>query len=195
MPVLSVFKEEESFTLPFLQRTVSPLMVTCGINTKPVFPAEPAAAVVTVSAPVEPLPTVAVMVVEERILNDAAAVPPKLTWVAVLKFVPVMVTIPPFATLVGVNEAIVTRGCGVIKLKPLKTALPPDAVTLTLPDDPAPTVARMVVLVRTAKSVTVVPPSVMESTPAKPVPVIVITSPCAAASGETAVIINWEGGV
>jgi len=38
--------------------------------------------------------------------NEAAAVPPKLTAVAPVKFVPVIVTVCPVKALVGINELI-----------------------------------------------------------------------------------------
>ena len=51
--------------------------------------------VVTVITPVEPEPTTAVMVVGFTTVNEDAAVPPKLTVVAPVKLVPVMVTVDP----------------------------------------------------------------------------------------------------
>ena len=51
--------------------------------------------VVTVTLPVDPLPTVAVIWVEESTVKLAASVPPNLTAVASVKLVPVMVTDVP----------------------------------------------------------------------------------------------------
>ena len=44
------------------------------------------------------------MVVAFTTEYEVAAVPPKLTTVAPVKFVPVMVTVSPFPELAGVNE-------------------------------------------------------------------------------------------
>ena len=48
--------------------------------------------VVTLTLPVAPVPTTAVIVVALTTVNEAAAVPPKLTAVAPVKLVPVIVT-------------------------------------------------------------------------------------------------------
>ena len=66
--------------------------------------------VVTVTAPVPPAPTVAIMLVDERMLKEDAGLPPKLTAVAPVKFVPVITTAWPTLPLPGVNEVMVTRG-------------------------------------------------------------------------------------
>ena len=76
-------------------------------------------------------------------VKDAAAVPPKVTAVAPVKLVPVMVTTVPDAPLVGVNEVMVGAG---MKVKvPLLVAVPPGVVTVIGPVAPLPTVALMVV--------------------------------------------------
>ena len=49
-------------------------------------------AVVTETVPEAPAPTVALMLVALTTVNEVAAVPPKLTAVAPVKFVPVIVT-------------------------------------------------------------------------------------------------------
>jgi hypothetical protein len=49
--------------------------------------------VVTLTLPVAPAPTAAVILVALTTVNEVAAVPPKLTAVAPVKFVPVMVTV------------------------------------------------------------------------------------------------------
>ncbi len=63
--------------------------------------------VVTATLPVEPLPTTAFIVVEFTTVKEVAAVPPKLTAVAPVKLVPVMVMVAPNEPNVGVNEVIV----------------------------------------------------------------------------------------
>ncbi len=64
--------------------------------------------VVTVILPVAPLPTVAFMVVVLFTVKEAAAVPPMVTAVTPVKFVPVMVTTVPALPLLGVNEVRVS---------------------------------------------------------------------------------------
>ena len=66
--------------------------------------------VVTVSVPVAPLPTVAVMQVSLLTVKEAAAMPPKATAVTPVKFVPVIVTTVPVPPLLGVNEVMVGAG-------------------------------------------------------------------------------------
>ena len=68
------------------------LMVGTGTNVKPAsVPIPPG--VVTDTLPEVPDATTAVMLVAETTLNDVAAVPPKLTAVAPVKLVPVMVMV------------------------------------------------------------------------------------------------------
>lgn len=66
--------------------------------------------VVTLTLPEEPPATVAVIEVELFTEYEVAAVPPKLTAVAPLKLVPVMVTVVPLPPVVGVNEVMVGGG-------------------------------------------------------------------------------------
>jgi len=54
-----------------------------------------------------PAATTAVMLVAETTLNEVAAVPPKLTAVAPVKLVPVIVTVAPVAAVVGAKLVIV----------------------------------------------------------------------------------------
>jgi hypothetical protein len=63
--------------------------------------------VITLTLPDAPAPTTAVMVVELTTENDVAAVPPKLTAVTPIKFVPVMVTVTPCVAVFGVNDVMV----------------------------------------------------------------------------------------
>ena len=62
---------------------------------------------VTFTLPLAPAATTAVMVVLFTTLNDVAAVPPKLTPVAPVKLLPVIVTVVPVLAVVGVKDAIV----------------------------------------------------------------------------------------
>ena len=93
---------------------------------KPAKVAVPAG-VVTDTLPEVPLPTTAVILVALATLNDVTGVPPKLTAVAPVKLVPVMVIVEPTAPLPA--AVIVGRG-----LNPVKVAVPPGVVTDTLPD-------------------------------------------------------------
>jgi len=62
--------------------------------------------VVTDTPPLLPLPTTALMVVAFTTVNEVAAVPPKLTAVAPVKFVPVITTVAPAAAVVGAKDVI-----------------------------------------------------------------------------------------
>ena len=62
--------------------------------------------VVTVTFPVDPEPTTALIWVAESTVKLAASVPPNLTVVPV-KLVPVMVTVVPVLPEVGVKEVMV----------------------------------------------------------------------------------------
>ena len=172
--------------------TVTPAAAAVGVNdvivgaamVNPVFVAVPPG-VVTEILPADPLPTTAVMLVALTTVNDVAAVPPKLTAVAPVKLVPVMVTVAPTAADVGVNEVIV----GTAK-KPVFVAVPPGVVTETLPDDPLPTTAVMLVELTTVNDVAAVPPKLTALVPVKFVPVIVTVLPAAAVVGVKEVIVG-----
>ena len=62
------------------------------VNVNPILLAMPLD-VVTLTLPVVPVPTTAVMLVALTTVNEVAAVPPKLTADAPVKFVPVKVTV------------------------------------------------------------------------------------------------------
>ena len=103
--------------------------------------------------------------------------PPKLTAVAPVKLVPVIVTTVPMSADVGVKEVIV--GCGIAKVKPETVAVPPGVVTLTFPlVAPVPTIA-IICVELTDVGLAITPPIVTEYAEAvKLVPVIVIGVPC-----------------
>ena len=129
------------------------------------------AAVVTETTPDAPDATVALILVALTTVNVVAAVPPKLTAVAPVKFVPVRVTICPVFPDVGVKELIV--GTVLIKVKPANVPEPAEFVTVTLPEAPFPTIAVIVVALFTTKEVAATPPNVTEVMPLKLLPVIV----------------------
>ena len=79
------------------------------INVNPTLLAMPFA-VVTLTLPVALAPTTAVILVALTTVNEVAAVPPKLTAVVPVKFVPVIVTVCPVPAEVGLNDAIVGGG-------------------------------------------------------------------------------------
>src|SRR5689334_17761952 len=93
-------------TLPALVVVGVKLVIVGGKrNTKPVSVAMPPG-VVTATSPVAPLSTVAVILVESVTVNEAAAVPPKLTAETSLKLWPVMVICTAGAPYFGVNDVI-----------------------------------------------------------------------------------------
>jgi hypothetical protein len=165
------------------------VIVGGAINVKPVFVPIPPG-VVTETLPLAPAATTAVMDVAETTVKLAAAVPPKLTAVAPVKFVPVIVTVTPLAALVGAK--LVTVGAG-INVKPARVAVPPGVVTETLPDaPPAATTAVMDVAETTVKLAAAVPPKLTAVAPVKFVPVIVTVVPAPALVGVKLVMVGGE---
>ena len=63
--------------------------------------------VVTLTIPLAPLPTTAAIVLSLTTVKEDAAVPPKVTAVAPVKPVPLMVSVMPAVAVVGVKEVIV----------------------------------------------------------------------------------------
>ena len=130
-----------------------------GGNSKKVNPANDALppGVVRLTAPVEPEPTMAMMVVDERTVKEETGVPPNVRANVPVRWVPVMVIDMPAAAAVGAKEVMVGGGMNV---KPSREAEPPGVVRLTAPEDPVPTITTMEVEDTTVKDKTVVPPSV-----------------------------------
>jgi hypothetical protein len=116
-----------------------------------------------------------------------AAVPPKLTAVAPVKLVPVIVIVAPVADEVGVNELMVGAG---INVYPADIAVPPGVVTLTFPAVPFATTAVMLVALTTVYDVAAVPPKLTDVAPVKLVPVIVIVAPVAEVVGVNELILG-----
>jgi hypothetical protein len=77
--------------------------------------------VVTNTLPEAPAAITAVILVADTTVNEAAGVLPKLTAVAPVKLVPVIVTIVPEAADVGVNDVMVGAE---IKVNPASDAVP-----------------------------------------------------------------------
>lgn len=157
-----------------------------GLNVKPVRVAVPPG-VVTDILPDDPVPTTAVICVDETKLNEAAGVPPKETAETPVRFVPLMVTVDPLTAVAGVNEVIVGVG---MKINPASVAVPPTVVTDTLPDVPFATTAVTVVDDTGVNADAVVPPKLTSLAPVRLVPVMVIVAPLAAVVGVNEVMMG-----
>ena len=162
-----------------------------GTNVKPASVAVPPG-VVTDTLPEVPEPTTAVMLVAETTLNDVAGVPPKLTAIAPVKLVPVKATVVPLPALVGFINVIVGAG---INVKPVRVAVPPGVLTLTLPEVPDATTAVMLVAETTLNDVAAVPPKLTAVAPVKLVPVKVTVVPLPALVGAKLMIVGAETNV
>jgi hypothetical protein len=121
------------------------------------------------------------MLVALTTVNEVAAVPPKLTAVAPVKSVPVMVTVSPAAADVGVNELMLGAGINVKLLEEL--AVPPGVVIDITPVVPLDTTAVMLVALTTVKEVAAVPPKLTAEALVKLVPVMFTVAPLAADDG------------
>jgi hypothetical protein len=168
---------------------VNEVMIGGGINVKPFKLAVPPG-VVKLSAPVEPLPILATMLVDETTVNAVTGVSPRVIIDVPSKLLPVMLINAPVATAVGVKDVMMGGG---INVKPFKAAVPPGVVRPSAPEEPLPTIATMVVDETTVNAVTEVPPRVIIDVPSKLLPVIVINAPVAAAVGVKEVVMG--GGI
>ena len=144
--------------------------------------------VVTKIVPVDPLATTAVILVALTTTNDVAAVPPKLTAVAPVKFVPVIVTVAPAPAVVGVKDVI--AGACINVNVPLEVAVPPGVVTEIVPVVPVATTTVILVALTTTNDVAAVPPKLTAVAPVKFVPVIVTVAPAPAVVGVKDVIVG-----
>ena len=126
------------------------------------------------------VPALGANVVAEFTVKYTATVPPKLTAVAPVKLVPVIFTLVPGHATVGVKDTMVG---GTRYVKPARVAVPPGVITDTLPDDPAPTTAVMVVAFTTVKEAAAELPKLTAVVFVKLVPVIVTVVPLSAAVG------------
>jgi hypothetical protein len=144
--------------------------------------------VVTVILPVvEPVRTVAVILVAELTVN-VADVPLNLTEVAPVRFVPVIVTLVPTGPLVGVNDVIV--GVPVTVKFVALVAVPAAAMTVMGPVvAPAGTIAVTDVAVF-AENVADVPLNLTDVTPLRFVPVMTTLVPTAPLVGANDVIVG-----
>jgi len=122
----------------------------------------------TLTLPVAPPPTTAVIVESFTTVNRAAARPPKLTASVVKrspeKFRPVMVTVCSTVAAAGVKP--VMTGAGAVKTKPASCAAPPGVTKRTTPEEPrGETTARICVGETTVNAADAVPPKVSVLTP------------------------------
>ena len=149
----------------------------------------PPGVVMDIGPDVAPGGTVAEIEVAEVSVTVAAAIPLKVTPVAPVRFVPVMVTLTPTIPDAGVKLVIVG---GRINVKlPVLPALPPGVVTLTLPvAAPAGTVAVREVAETTVKEVAAIPLKLTDVAPVKLVPVRVTRVPTGPVAGEIAVRVG-----
>jgi len=118
---------------------VKEVMLGAGIKINPANDAVPPGAV-KLTAPDEPEPTVAMIVVDESMVKEVAGVPPKLSAKVPVKFVPLMVIAAPLPAFVGEKDVIVG---GAMNINPSSDAFPPGVVRLTAPEEPLPTIAMM----------------------------------------------------
>ena len=162
------------------------VIVGAGMKVNPSNEAVPPG-VVRLTAPVDPLPTIAIMEVEETTVNELTGVPPNVMVEVLLKLVPVMVIKAPAAAVVGANAVIVGAGMNV---NPSSEAVPPGVVKLTAPEEPLPTIATIVDDDTTVNELTEVPPRVITEVLSKYEPVMVISDPVAAAVGLKLVMIG-----
>jgi hypothetical protein len=105
---------------------VNELMLGAGIKVKLLEELAVPPGVVIDITPVVPLATTAVMLVALTTVNEVAAVPPKLTAVAPVKSVPVMVTVAPTPADDGVNELMLGAGIGKVFIATVTVAAGPE---------------------------------------------------------------------
>jgi hypothetical protein len=141
----------------------------------------------TLIRPVEPLATIADMVVGESTVKEAAAVLLKLTSVTPVKLVPVILTTVPVVPVSGVAALMVGAGRNT---NPARLAVVVPSFTETFPLAPLATTATMVVGDNTVNDDAAVPPRVTLIIPVKLEPVMVIFMPVPAAVGENELIIG-----
>jgi hypothetical protein len=151
---------------------------------KPLRPIVPRS-VVTLTFPVAPEPTTAEILVSELTTNEETGMPPKLTAVAPLKFIPFISTVAPVAAVVGENDEISGPA---MKIKPVSVAVPPGVATEIIPEFPNPTTAEIVLGSVTVNESARVPPKLTKDIPEKFWPVIVTVVPGPAESGLNEVI-------
>src|SRR5438445_225859 len=148
------------------------------------------------TVPADSAGATAVILVADTTVKEVAAVPPKFTAVARVKFVPVMVTALPPAVGPAVGEAEVTvgRATKVYWSAEPVADVPPGVTTVmsTVPADSAGATAVILVADTTVKEVAAVPPKLTAVARVKLVPVMVTVFPPAVgpAVGEPACTVG-----
>ncbi len=147
----------------------------------------------TLTLPVAPPPTTAVIVESFTTVKRPAARLPKLTAsvenISPEKLRPVIVTV--CSTVAAAGEKPVITGAGAVKTNPFSDAVPPGVVNRTAPVVPrGETTALISVGETTVKPLAAVLPKLNALTPTKFVPVIVIVSPPVPPVGEKAVMVG-----
>lgn len=158
----------------------------------------PPGAVTVMSTVPVPAGEVAVMEVGEFTVKPVAAVLPKVTAVAPVKPVPVMVTDVPLAARPDEGAIWVTSGAGIyVNWSAAEVALVPPVVVTVMSTVPVPTgdVAVMDVSEFMLKVLAAVLPKVTALAPVKPVPVIVTDVPPAAGPDEGAIWVTAGAGI
>ncbi len=154
--------------------------ITEGVeNINPLTTATPAG-VVTLIVPELPLPITALIVVADTTVKEETGVPPKLTAVAPVKFVPVMVTILPVVEFMG--DTLEIEGADV-NSNPVRESLPFVPLTAMDPEVPGPTTAVITLSDSMVKESAAVPPKVTAVALVNPSPLIVTGVPKAAVTG------------
>ncbi|MEI6565629.1 MAG: hypothetical protein WCR20_03060 [Verrucomicrobiota bacterium] len=166
LPLVQAMLVETSVVL--LKVTLVACVVGIATKVNPVFVPVPPG-VVTLTLPEVPAATMAVICVAELTVKEVAAVLPKLTAVAPVKFVPVMTTLAPLQVAVGVNEVIAGKA---YHPNPAREAVPPGVVTLTLPEAPPATMAVIWVSEFTVIEEAAIPPKLTAVAPVRFVPVM-----------------------
>ncbi len=143
------------------------------------------------TAPAVPAGVVAVIEVALLTVNEVAGVVPKVTAVAPVNPVPVMVTEVPPAVVPDVGETLVNDGAEAVYVY-VPVAVPPGVVItmLAAPAVPAGVVAVIDVLLTTVNEVAAVPPKVTEVAPVNPVPVMVTEVPPAVVPDVGKMLLN-----
>ncbi len=130
------------------------MIVGAGMKVNPSLEVEPPG-VVKLTEPLEPLPTIATIDVEETTVKEDTGIPPKVTIDVPLKLLPVMLMIALAAAITGSKDEM--KGAG-IKVNPSRDAVPPGVVKLTAPVEPVPTTASIESEETMVKELTEVPP-------------------------------------
>jgi hypothetical protein len=143
--------------------------------------------VVNRRSPDLPNPTIPIILSSETTVKEAAGIPPKLSALTPVKFLPIMVILVPSTATAGEKELIAGSGMNV---NPLFNEVPASLITDTSPVVPASTRAIMVSGDTTVNEAAGVPPKLTELVPAKFVPVMVILVPATATAGSNELIIG-----